>query len=252
MPRCPPWVGVCRTKLIATAHLERQQVRDLLDHRGAVDLELRPHVALADLAREALDVVAVVREEDLLVADEEVEQPMFSEHISGARRTVVIRSSTLSRGLPPVVSWMIASVRAQPVVQLGVDRRVHRVRPVGGLRACTWSTAAPAFHAAMPCSTISSGCSGSAGWPPCRDPARQRTGDDDRVGARPPGHSGRGGHHRRRPVDHRRRLDHVLVHPQLLRVQPQGEPDELGKVEHRHVQRAADDAGGERAAGGPG
>ena len=38
---------------------------------------------------------------------------MFSEHISGASRTVVIRSSTLSRGLPPVVSWTIASVSAR-------------------------------------------------------------------------------------------------------------------------------------------
>ena len=37
---------------------------------------------------------------------------MLSEHISGASRTVVIRSSTDSRGEPPVVSWTTASVSA--------------------------------------------------------------------------------------------------------------------------------------------
>ena len=38
--------------------------------------------------------------------------PMFSEHISGDSRTVLMRSSIGSRGLPPVVSWTIASVSA--------------------------------------------------------------------------------------------------------------------------------------------
>ena len=39
--------------------------------------------------------------------------PMFSEHISGSSRTVFSRSSTDRRGLPPVVSWMTASVSAR-------------------------------------------------------------------------------------------------------------------------------------------
>jgi len=46
-------------------------VLDLLEHGRAVDLELRADVAGGDLAAEALDVGAVVGEEDLLAADEE-------------------------------------------------------------------------------------------------------------------------------------------------------------------------------------
>ena len=38
--------------------------------------------------------------------------PMFRLHISGLSSTVFSRSSTGSVGLPPVVSWMIASVSA--------------------------------------------------------------------------------------------------------------------------------------------
>ena len=38
----------------------------------------------------------------------------------------------------------------------------------------------------------------------------------------------------------------MLVHPQLLGLQPEGEPEQLGEVQHRHVQRAADDARGQR------
>src|SRR3954452_3167938 len=37
------------------------------------------------------------------------------------------------------------------------------VLPPSGSRACTCSTAAPASQAAMPCATISSGCSGRLG-----------------------------------------------------------------------------------------
>jgi hypothetical protein len=88
--------------------------------------------------------------------------PMLSEHISGESSTVLSRSSTLSRGLPPVVSWTSRRSRAQPLVQLAGRSPVHRVRPVG-LRACTCSTAAPASAAAIPCATISSGCSGRFG-----------------------------------------------------------------------------------------
>ena len=78
VPRVPPCVGVCSTKLTTyggSRTPSAEQVRDLLEHRRAVDLELRTHVALGDLVREALDVGAVVGEEHLLAADEEVQQP---------------------------------------------------------------------------------------------------------------------------------------------------------------------------------
>ena len=51
---------------------------------------------------------------------------------------------------------------------------------------------------------------------------------------------------RRRPVDHRRRAHDVLAQPELLRVEPEREPDELGEVQHRHAERAADDLLGQR------
>ena len=60
---------------------------------------------------------------------------MFSEHISGESSTVFSRSSTGSRGLPPVVSWTTASVSAHSrSCSSPVDRRVHRVRAVGVAR----------------------------------------------------------------------------------------------------------------------
>src|SRR3712207_8850835 len=37
--------------------------------------------------------------------------------------------------------------------------------------------------------------------------------------------------HRRRPVDHRRRLDDMALHAELLRLEPEGEPDELRQVQ---------------------
>ena len=48
---------------------------------------------------------------------------------------------------------------------------------------------------------------------------------------------GGAGHDRLGPVDDRRRLDDVAAHAQLLGVEPEREPDELGEVEHRHAQR---------------
>jgi hypothetical protein len=38
----------------------------------------------------------------------------------------------------------------------------------------------------------------------------------------------------------------MALHPQLLGLQPEGEPDELGEVQDRHVELAADDALGQR------
>ena len=43
----------------------------------------------------------------------------------------------------------------------------------------------------------------------------------------------------RRPVDHRRRAHDVLVHAELLGLEPEGEADELGQVQHRHPELAA-------------
>ena len=71
VPRAPPWVGVLSTKLIAYGGSRipvASSTRGLLEHDRRVDLELRPHVARPDLAREALDVRAMVREEHLLAA----------------------------------------------------------------------------------------------------------------------------------------------------------------------------------------
>ena len=54
------------------------------------------------------------------------------------------------------------------------------------------------------------------------------------------------GDDRRRPIDHRRGLDDVLVEPELLRLQPEREADQLRQVQHRHAERAADDLLGQR------
>ena len=61
-----------------------------------------------------------------------------------------------------------------------------------------------------------------------------------------------GAHHRRRPVDHRCRPDHVAVQAELLGLEPERETDELGEVQDWHLELPADDALGERAAGGRG
>ena len=60
------------------------------------------------------------------------------------------------------------------------------------------------------------------------------------------------GHHRGRPVDHRGRADDVLAHPELLGREAEGQPDELGEVEHRQPELAADDLRAPAAAGGRG
>ena len=179
---------------------------------------------------------------------------MFSEHISGASRTVVIRSSTLSRGLPPVVSWMIASrLGAQPVVQLGVDRRVHRVRPVGVARVHVQHRRARLPRGDALLDDLVRLLRQRRVGLLAVDPARQRTGDDDRIGARPPGQAQAA--EATTDVDQSITDDGLttcLFIPSSFGLQPQGEPEELGKVQHRHVQRPADDAGRPPAAAGPG
>src|SRR5919202_5978378 len=51
---------------------------------------------------------------------------------------------------------------------------------------------------------------------------------------------------RRAPVDDRRRLHDVALQPELLWLQPQGEPDELRQMQDGHLQLAPDDALGQR------
>src|SRR5436305_13578910 len=50
----------------------------------------------------------------------------------------------------------------------------------------------------------------------------------------------RAGHHRGGPVDDRRRSHHVLAHAQLLRLEPQGQPHQLGEIEDWQAQLAPD------------
>ena len=51
-----------------------------------------------------------------------------------------------------------------------------------------------------------------------------------------------------RPVDHRRRLDDVLAHAELLGLEPEREADELRQVQHRHREVVAADGLLRRAA----
>src|SRR5271163_4392343 len=44
------------------------------------------------------------------------------------------------------------------------------------------------------------------------------------------------------PVDYRGRLDHVAVQAKLLRIEAESQPNQLGKVQDRHVELAADNA----------
>src|SRR5215207_7523644 len=62
----------------------------------------------------------------------------------------------------------------------------------------------------------------------------------------PPLPRGRGRDDRLRPVDHRGGLDHMLAEAERLRVQPEGEPDELGQVQDREIEVAADGPLGQR------
>ena len=170
--------------------LERQQVLDLLQHRDAVDLELGPHVVLADLVREALDVVAVVGEEDLLAADEEVEQA----HVERAhlRREPDGRDPLLDRQPRPAAGRQLhdrVGLRAQPLVQLAVDLRVHRVRPVRVARVdvqdrCSRTPRVDALRDDL-VRLLGQRIVGLLAV----DAARQRAGDDDRLCGRLPAHA---------------------------------------------------------------
>src|SRR3954452_7113205 len=54
------------------------------------------------------------------------------------------------------------------------------------------------------------------------------------------------GDHGLGPVDDRGGLDDVALHPELVRIEAEGEPEELREVEDRHVELAADRALGQR------
>ena len=90
--------------------------------------------------------------------------PMLSEHISGASSTVFSHSSTGNTGLPPVVSWITASVSAHNLSCNSASISESIVFEPSGFLAWTCRVAAPAIQAATPCSTISSSCSRRLGF----------------------------------------------------------------------------------------
>src|SRR5215212_255665 len=95
------------------------------------DLQLGLHVAGADLVREALDVRAVVGEEDLLTPDEEVQESHVERTHLGSEEHGVQplldrqQRTTASRKLSNRVG-----LGAQALVQLRVDGLVHGIRAV--------------------------------------------------------------------------------------------------------------------------
>ncbi|CCD02470.1 protein of unknown function (plasmid) [Azospirillum baldaniorum] len=91
-------------------------------------------------------------------------EPMLSEHISGrAWSGAARRSCTVMLSEPPVVMLSTASVDCLRRGRNCMNTAGSGVGcPVRGSRACRWRIAAPASAAPTPCSTISSGVTGSA------------------------------------------------------------------------------------------
>ena len=115
---------------------------------------------------------------------------MFSEHISGARRTVC--DPLLDRQPRAAAGGQLhdgVGLGAQPLVQLAVDRRVHRVGAVGVARVDVQNRRARAPRRDALLDDLV-GLLGQVGVGLLAvDPAGQRTGDDDRLGGRLPGHA---------------------------------------------------------------
>ena len=165
----------------------RQQHRGLLEHDRRVDLELGPDVArLISRAKRSMSE-RWFGKKTCSPAMKKLSSPMFSEHISGASSTVVSRSSTASRGdaagreLDDRVG-----LGAQAPVQLVVDAAIHRVGAVGRARMdVQHGGARPPGGDALLDDLVGLLGKVRVGLLAV-DAARQRAGDDQRLGAGPP------------------------------------------------------------------
>ena len=173
VPRVPPCVGVWSTRLIDVRRLEDPERR-----AGArpprASRRCRPRARAARRAR-AISCAKRSMSERWLAKNtcsprmKKFSSPMFSEHISGREQHGV--EPLLDRQPRAAAGRELdhrVGLRAQPLVQLAVDRRVHRVRAVGVARVHVQDRGARLATRRCPARRSRPAARGGSGWPPCR------------------------------------------------------------------------------------